>query len=176
MSSTTDAPLDIDERPKRNRKPKVPFVPEDFSLKSKPSGKKGTQEDRGKASKAKDSTEKKPKNRNSAESGSTENKWKTYRDTIKKYISYLLKNMHVLEINFTDENPLATGIQKKNILDEKLKVEKKIFHCKQAIMNTLQSLANENSDDKRWPQLAVSENNGKSHRFRSSCTNLSFPI
>eukprot|EP00599_Poterioochromonas_sp_BG-1_P012047 CAMPEP_0173156956 /NCGR_PEP_ID=MMETSP1105-20130129/15232_1 /TAXON_ID=2985 /ORGANISM="Ochromonas sp., Strain BG-1" /LENGTH=728 /DNA_ID=CAMNT_0014074117 /DNA_START=19 /DNA_END=2206 /DNA_ORIENTATION=- len=119
--------------PKRERKPKVAYTV--------PSPKQ----------KVRKSVEK-VKHRNRAADGSKENKWKTYRDMIKKSVNCLLKDMQTLEVKFEGKTAPARG---KNTLWEleRMECEKKIFTAKQAIVTTLQAVAHENEDHKRWPQL-----------------------
>lgn len=119
--------------PKRERKPKVAYTV--------PSPKQ----------KVRKSVEK-VKHRNRAADGSKENKWKTYRDMIKKSVNCLLKEMQTLEVKFEGKTAPARG---KNTLWEleRMECEKKIFTAKEAIVTTLQAVAHENEDHKRWPQL-----------------------
>jgi hypothetical protein len=125
--------------PKRERKPKTVYAPE------QPEPKKRRV------------VTKKSKNRNEAADGTQENKWKLYRDRIKKALAFLTKEIHNMEVNFEGKTAPSRGSEQWEKM--RRECEEKIFKAKQLIVSTLRAIASENSEHKRWPQLAEADEN-----------------
>jgi hypothetical protein len=125
--------------PKRERKPKTVYAPE------QPEPKKRRV------------VTKKSKNRNEAADGTQENKWKVYRDRIKKALAFLTKEIHNMEVNFEGKTAPSRGSEQWEKM--RRECEEKIFKAKQLIVSTLRAIASENNEHKRWPQLAEADEN-----------------
>ena len=132
----------MNERPKRNPKPRMVFIP-DVPKQRKPKGM---------------APNKKEKNRNVALDGNAENKWKAYKDRVKRGLSYLNKEMHNLEVNFEGKSAPERGVNPAHEAARK-ECEERIFKAKQAIVSTLRAIASENCDHIRWPQLEEGDEN-----------------
>eukprot|EP01039_Chlorochromonas_danica_P000973 gene973-1057_t len=124
---------------KRSRKPKVRYLPEDYTM-HKPRPRKISPNQNNN------------NNRNQAVAGSV-NKWAIYYNVIKKAVALIVREQHCLEVRaLTRPTPSSTA---EEVSPEDKKSYLKIVAAKKTIVATLEAIVNENSNDKAWPQLAV---------------------
>lgn len=119
---------------KRSRKPKVRYLPEDYTMR-KPRPRKTLPN----------------QNRNQAIAGSV-NKWAIYYNVIKKAVSLIVREQHCLEVR-----ALTRPSSTEEVSPEDKKSFLKIVAAKKTIVATLDAIVHENSGDKVWPQLSVAD-------------------